>query len=89
MIHNVLYRLKGSLGLQVNAGTVDAVSDSRLVLRAVVEDVSQMAITLAAPHLSSRHTMASINFLDDIGFFELIVEGRPPASTVVLMVGSE
>jgi hypothetical protein len=77
------------LGLQIDTGTVNAVSDSRLVLRAVVEKVSQMTITLAASYLSSHHTVTYIYFLEYIGLFELIVKGRPPAPTVIFIVRSE
>lgn len=48
-----------------------------------------MAVTIAAPHLRSRHPVGLVRLLCCLGLLQLVVEGRPPAATVVLGLGIE
>jgi hypothetical protein len=75
------------LFLKIQTGTVDTVPDSSFILWPIIEDMPQMAITLAASDLCPYHAMTGVFDLDNLGFFELIVEGRPSAAAVVLGQG--
>lgn len=51
--------------------------------------MTQVAITLAAPHLRPHHPMRVVRFLCDFGLFEFIIECGPAAAAVVFGVGAE
>ena len=69
---------------EVNTGTVDTVSDSSLILRSIIKNMSQMTVTLTASDLCSHHSVSVIFYFHDFSFFHLIIKCRPSTSTVVL-----
>jgi hypothetical protein len=80
---------RGSLLVEFDAGAVDAVPDAGLVLGSIVEDMSEMAVALAAAYFGPHHAVGVIVFFVYFGVLELIVEGGPSASAVELMLRSE
>lgn len=77
------------LFLEVDTCTIDAISDSRLVLWSVVKKMSQMAVTLAASNLSSDHSVCVVHLLGNVCFLNLIVKCRPSASAIKLHLRSK
>ena len=77
------------LFIEVQTGTIDAIPNSRFILGSVLENMSQMAVAVAAPDLSPHHPMTIILNFSDLGLLELVIECRPPAPTVVFVVRSE
>lgn len=77
------------LFLEVKASTINAVPNSRFILGSVLEDMPQMAVTIAASDLSPHHPVTIILNFCYLGLFELVIECRPPAPTIVFVVRSE
>src|SRR4051794_36188899 len=67
--------------------TVDAIAQAR-GLRAVVEDVAEMAAAAAAMHFGAQHAKGAVLDLAD-GIFDRLVEARPAGAALELGVGGK
>lgn len=83
-MHIIDFYKASFLLVYVKAGSVDAVPDSCLVSWSVFEDMTEVAVTIAAPHFRPDHAVAHILNLLYIGIFVLVVEGWPTTTAIEL-----
>lgn len=77
------------LRLQIDAGAVDAVPNPCLILRSIVENVSQVTITVSAPHFCPLRSKTKISHLVNFRALGFIIERWPSTMAIKLSLGSE
>lgn len=77
-----VYEWKSFVFWEVNTCAVDTVSDTGLILRSIIKNMSQMTVTLTASDFCSYHSMSGIFYFNNFSFFHFIIKCRPTTSTV-------
>ena len=73
---DLLHRLDGRVGIELQRRGVDAVAQPRRLVAGIVEDVAEVAAAPGAVHLGARHEERSIRLgLDRIGLLRLVERG--------------
>jgi hypothetical protein len=89
LVLTVALRFEFLVGHEAQRRRVDAVAQAALGGRAIVEDMAEMAVTVARTNFSADHAVARVRVLDHIFGLERNREARPAATAVELLGGRE